>query len=620
MFLRVLFIVSLAIQTTSLNAEERLLNPLETHFIHRAAVSLDAAAQIQSGEFSDIALGNENLRAFADRSNSSASIYLRFDLSDLAEDYHEGPAFLDFSKAHWGRHDVQFWVLGGSGPDLRWDEDSITWNNAPGNDTASTGLVIDYGSPVVAKLLDTWTGEDTRASSGSSLQLAFEIHPSFVVDGKMTIVVTGIELGIDDSDNRYLHIDSESPVLTLFPKVDPIAEPPGIYLSWLRDPTTTMTVQWHSYNKDSIGSMSYGPLDGSGLETLTSNGHPMAFYEDRLVHTVEITGLEPDTEYRFRLNNLEGDKGSRFYKFRTMPAELNRPIRIAVGGDVRRQNPDWMENVNILARNLDPDFIVWGGDLAYSDGREDLLYTEIEFFDIIRETLVTHDGRFIPTVVGIGNHEVYLGRSYYRHVDQFGPPQDNDEWRELLAPYFFNLWAFPGHPGYNYLDFGDYMTLVLPDTGHLNPIEGKQTEWLQEVLQRRKHIPHLIPVYHVPAYPSNRSFTGRAAVIREHWVPLFEEAGVRIAFEHHDHTFKRTIPILNNEPHPDGIVYIGDGAWGVPTRAVHDPKETWYLEKASSERHFILLTIYGETQDAKVINENGTLIDHHISRPWVRPD
>lgn len=51
-------------------------------------------------------------------------------------------------------------------------------------------------------------------------------------------------------------------------------------------------------------------------------------------------------------------------------------------------------------------------------------------------------------------------------------------------------------------------------------------------------------IYHVPAYPSARSFTGRTqSMIRKHWVPLFEKSTMNLAFENHDHAYKRTYPI-----------------------------------------------------------------------------
>ncbi|EPR65884.1 hypothetical protein ADICYQ_5029 [Cyclobacterium qasimii M12-11B] len=51
-------------------------------------------------------------------------------------------------------------------------------------------------------------------------------------------------------------------------------------------------------------------------------------------------------------------------------------------------------------------------------------------------------------------------------------------------------------------------------------------------------------VYHVPAYPSARAFTGTTqTMIREHWVPLFEKSSIQLVFENHDHAYKRTYPI-----------------------------------------------------------------------------
>jgi len=88
-----------------------------------------------------------------------------------------------------------------------------------------------------------------------------------------------------------------------------------------------------------------------------------------------------------------------------------------------------------------------------------------------------------------------------------------------VAPHFYQLFAFPGHPGYNVLDIGDYLSLIILDSDHSHPIEGGQTEWLENVLlERAGGKRHLMPVYHVPAWPSHRPFDGRVSVrVRENW-------------------------------------------------------------------------------------------------------
>lgn len=164
------------------------------------------------------------------------------------------------------------------------------------------------------------------------------------------------------------------------------------------------------------------------------------------------------------------------------------------------------------------------------------------------------------------------------------------------------------------MDFGRYLSLIMLDTDHTNPIKGEQTRWLQKVLEDRNDVTHIIPVYHLPAWPSARNpDDSRFEHIRKYWHPLFEEHRVVVAFENHDHTYKRTYPIRNGKIDPNGVVYMGDGAWGVYTRTPgsrHD-EHAWYLKRASSDRHFILGTIHGRLIHYVVINESGEVIDEY---------
>ncbi|TVQ74191.1 MAG: metallophosphoesterase family protein [Balneolaceae bacterium] len=401
----------------------------------------------------------------------------------------------------------------------------------------------------------------------------------------------------------------------------------GLVLTWQQDPTSTMTIDWHTQDHDQAVTLEYKKVGGD--EWMTASGEKSPFpFSDRIINRVELTGLQAGTEYRFRFH-----EESAYRKFRTMPENAIRPIRFAAGGDVRHTR-HMMELTNRQAASYKPDFIVWGGDLAYADGREDRLYRWHEYMEVMMNTLVTRDGRVIPVLAGIGNHEVLGG--YYRNDghsarENVPPYTQTDESRRQIAPYYFDLFAFPGQPGYGVLDFGDYMSILLLDTDHANPIEGEQTEWLKKVLAERQHIPHIFPNYHVPAYPSVRNPEGSINKrLRETWVPLFEQAGVRVAFENHDHAYKRTYPMRNGEIDPNGIVYIGDGAWGVytrPTGGGDDPdfwayhgKNPWYLKRASSERHFIIGTVHGPHQHFLMINEDGKVIDEYPRTPHLDID
>src|SRR6185503_2559340 len=90
----------------------------------------------------------------------------------------------------------------------------------------------------------------------------------------------------------------------------------------------------------------------------------------------------------------------------------------------------------------------------------------------------------------IGNHEVVGG---YKAT------------REKSPAYLSVFDGLFRDNTFNVLDFGDYLSLVLLDTGHIAPIGGEQTSWLAKTLAERQDRPHLIVANHVPAYPSYRA-------------------------------------------------------------------------------------------------------------------
>lgn len=431
-------------------------------------------------------------------------------------------------------------------------------------------------------------------------------------------------------------------------KFDPVA----LFLTWQQDPATTITIDWHTVNGERPAVMEYRIKGNDDWQSSTGSTHDFP-HSQRTINRVELTGLLPDSKYEFRFGN-----DSKVYKFRTMPDKLTRPLRIAVGGDTMHHK-DFFEETNRQVLKYDPDFVVVGGDIAYADGRppqeqgiradpqtrgrvtgsrkapeegDNLWY---HWFDGYKNTLITENGRVIPMILTIGNHEV-LG-SYYSNMEGY---EQTDEYREQRAPYFFSLFAMPGQPGYNVLDFGDYMSFILLDSDHTNPLDGEQKEWLERVLTERQHVPHVFPKYHVPAFPSVRRFNNEVSVrVREHWVPVFEKHNLRVVFENHDHAYKRTHPIRGGQISSNGIVYVGDGSWGTVPRSLggremavsyrsgdghkspdENPysEEYWYINTAKSVMHFILLTIDGPHQHMLMIDSKGNIIDEYPSTPKHR--
>jgi hypothetical protein len=402
-------------------------------------------------------------------------------------------------------------------------------------------------------------------------------------------------------------------------------QPSTLFLTWQGDPTTTMTIQWigaqgetadtkiyYSRTKPVASTSLIPPAASAALNAVLdaakkeskpeapkadpwkvqvtqTKPYPMT---DLKVFRAELTGLEPDTDYSFRIGAQ-----SATYRFRTMPAKANDTIHFISGGDCGI-NSHAVAN-NIQAARQDPMFAVIGGDLGYDNGKS--VDISLAFIRNYSRTMIGRDGRLIPMLACIGNHEVDGG---------FNKPREK-------APFFYAL--FDGlyrDTSFATLDFGDYLSLVLLDTGHNTPIGGLQTDWLAKTLAARAEHPNVMVVNHVPAYPSARNMQstdpkgggGTGEENRKHWVPLFEKHRVPIVLEHHDHTFKRTKPLINGMQHDNGVLYLGDGSWG-RLRPLNKPEKLSHLAAMNSDYHLSLHRIQGEERFHVALDENGRLMD-----------
>ena len=118
----------------------------------------------------------------------------------------------------------------------------------------------------------------------------------------------------------------------------PLFEPISLFLTWQRDPTTTMTIQWIGVPGETTDTNIYYTPDQripiftsliatpwKTQKTLTKP-YPMTGF---LVYRAELTNLSPGTDYQFRIG-----KYSPTYRFSTMPAKATDTIHFISGGDV----------------------------------------------------------------------------------------------------------------------------------------------------------------------------------------------------------------------------------------------------------------------------------------------
>jgi acid phosphatase type 7 len=400
----------------------------------------------------------------------------------------------------------------------------------------------------------------------------------------LTALAAGRILGADDSGEPVTKLTDDLPF-----------RPDTLFLTWQRDPTTTMTVQWVAALGEATNTtVYYAPLRDLHWKAQAAAVRPYP-RTDLKVFRAELTGLTPGTDYHFWIG-----KQSPIYRFRTMPAKATDAIHFISGGDCG-VNPHAVAN-NISAARQDPMFALIGGDLGYDNGIS--APVSLAFLRNYSKHMIGRDGRLIPMITCIGNHEVEGGYNRPR----------------TKAPFFYALFdgLYP-EKGFASLDFGDYLSLILLDTNHTTPVADEQTDWLEKTLRDRKDHPNVLAVNHVPSYPSYRNpdpvkgkdgkeKAGTGADSRKHWVPLFEKYRVPVVLEHHDHTFKRTKPLLDGLAHDNGVLYLGDGSWG-RLRTPKTPDKLSYLAVSGRDYHLSLHRIQGRERFHLALDEHGRIMD-----------
>lgn len=353
---------------------------------------------------------------------------------------------------------------------------------------------------------------------------------------------------------------------------------------WSEDPATQATIVWTQKSLDSsqvhIGT---SPSALSADSKLITSTHQASQYANRFIFSINenpytakahIKNMTPNQPYYFRVVNEK--ESSPIYWFKTAPE--SGPIALLAGGD-SRSNHDARKQINLAMKEIwrqNPDIIAFshGGDYVADGADWNQWLAWLNDYQLTTQD----DGRILPIIPTRGNHEYY--------------------------PVLFNQ-VFGFDP-----EFLDYFNSKIGDLNFLTlnseiSITGDQYTWLENELKRSQTDQVMTFVsYHRPAYPAVK----RPSTTKK-WVPLFEKYGVTLALESDGHTFKRTVPIYQDqEDFTKGVIYLGEGGLGVAQRS---PKlDRWYLQgegTAFKKNHFILLRQSKNHYSVQVFDEDKNL-------------
>jgi hypothetical protein len=219
----------------------------------------------------------------------------------------------------------------------------------------------------------------------------------------------------------------------------------------------------------------------------------------------------------------------------------------------------------------------------------------------------TPDGRLIPLVAAIGNHD-----------RKDGGGDDPAE----VAPFFTGFfYQDPEGRSYFARRFGARMALFVLDSGHLAAQGGAQRDWLAAELRAKADLPVRLALYHVALFPAEQPLADSVEAGRLHWLPLFDAFRLTAAFENHGHLQKRTLPLRAGASVADGsgTVYFGDGCWG-KSHAKSPRSDRAYLAASSPRRHFWQVTVSKEGARYRAIDGFGREFDDAAQDPsgaWI---
>jgi predicted phosphodiesterase len=338
---------------------------------------------------------------------------------------------------------------------------------------------------------------------------------------------------------------------------------------------TSATIAWRS-RKRAVGAVEYGPTTAYGARVSTGVA--------QLDHAVALEGLSPDTVYHYRILQDEVVV-SAGHLFRTAaPAPL---LRFAVLGDSGGATAAQLA-VAARVKAFAPDLVLHTGDVIYESGAPHEL--DPAYFTPYRDLLDR-----IPFYLSLGNHDVLTAN---------GQP--------LLDAVVLPVNAQEGTERYYSFDRGGAHVVVLDSNSPL-AAGAPQRAWLEGDLASTS-ANWVFVVFHHPLFSSSRH--GSDLALRAELAPLFEQRGVDVVFNGHDHVYERTFPMVagapvesDEEPHysdPAGPIYVVTGGGG---RSLYASGTSAFTACAEAAYHHVEVELDAATATFTAVRRNGTAMD-----------
>jgi hypothetical protein len=362
-----------------------------------------------------------------------------------------------------------------------------------------------------------------------------------------------------------------------------------------------------------------GGVNSIGRDS-ASLGHARVKVGDQNLETdrnwIEVKDLHPDTSYPYQVlvNNQKVGEGS----VRTYPDRATTLAFFVIGdfgtGDANQRgiaNAMWQEFQKHAQSGNPIRFVITMGDNIYADtnlgyivvgsGDQDRDW-ERKFFQPYAELL-----KQIPFYPSLGNHD--------------GNSSEN---RGDLSAYLDNFFFPENHPARWYkFSFGGLADFFALDSttnttgGHPEPIfkaGGDESNWLARGLAESKAL-WKIPYFHHPPFNAGPGH-GASLNVLKHWTEMFQQNGVRVVFNGHEHNFQ----FSEDNDATGHIRYVLSGAGGeLRNSNVMGNMGKAHIEGWAPQRHFCVVEIEGRTMRVIPMGAEQIVVKDHSGQQIGMP-
>jgi hypothetical protein len=339
-------------------------------------------------------------------------------------------------------------------------------------------------------------------------------------------------------------------------------------LVWTDDPSTTLTVAWDQLD-GTTAEVYYGPADQGRKYWKYPKSQKAQDKMDRYeMHTrfANLSGLTAGTNYYFVIKDETGV--SKRYWFKTAPGKPE-PFTFAAGGDTKSLNQPLEAGraSNRLVAKLRPLFVIFNGDFTTGNGTNpDYWKTWLTDWHSLT---TTSDGRMIPVIPVMGNHE--SGNRRNLNIIFNSPYQHNDTTHI-----------------YNSLNVGGNLLHIIGLNSEIRS-DSLQKAWLKNDLKAHQDFQFKMAGYHKPIFPHTQSKSEKYRLYND-WAWIFYEYGLDLSIDGDSHMHKITYPLKPDTTEQafmgfvrddeNGTMFIGEGSWGAKPRDNNDDKP-WTLTSGS---------------------------------------